>query len=275
MADSEIGDVKEASDDHAPPGKDEAESEPKPKPQEASFADVDLAHEGKSLEDTKTADASNLSVKPNNVRRVSFVPERPLSAPPPPPNSNQAKPTSAPNEIPPKSKVAKIERVGMIRHIVAVLALSSIVLANMNRQAFNQALVSMTKLHNTPERTESPVDASSSVEVVTETEGAAPPSEFSSITETNPIVEHDSVASSEVEFDDRFEWTGAQIGLLQAAFSYGYTPFMIPGGRMSEIYGAKWVVFVSGFGSALCCIMSPFLADTNFYLLVASRVIMG
>lgn len=169
-----------------------------------------------------------------------------------------------------EAKGSKKAKSGSVRHIMALLALSSIVLANMNRQAFNQALVSMTKPHS--EVSAQPI----------EVELGEPRNSSESITDATALPTFDPLETITIpamiavpEYDDRYDWTGAQIGTLQAAFSYGYAPFMIPGGRLSELYGAKWVVFVSGFGSALCCILSPFLADTNYIFLVASRVVMG
>lgn len=165
---------------------------------------------------------------------------------------------------------------GYLRHIVALLALSSIVLANMNRQAYNQSLSSMIRpleVASTTKAKNSTVQSEASVpsqqedttelkipEYYTEEPTTLPPSQ----TNESPAVE-----------DDRFDWDLKRVSLLQSAFSYGYTPFMIPGGRLCEIYGAKWIVFLSGFGSALCSAMTPFLADNSFYLLVASRILMG
>lgn len=163
---------------------------------------------------------------------------------------------------------------GYMRHIVAVLALSSIVLANMNRQAYNQSLSSMIRptgeppniYNSTTNRTSSPAET---------TTGPIP--EYYS---EQPPVGAASANFGELEpsastIDDRFDWDQKRVSLLQSAFSYGYTPFMIPGGRLCEIYGAKWIVFLSGFGSALCSALTPFLADYSFYLLVTSRILMG
>lgn len=167
---------------------------------------------------------------------------------------------------------------GYIRHIVAILALSSIVLANMNRQAYNQSLSSMIK------PVKRPIEVSNSTEsnLVLATPGTADV-DIASMAEYPEIYTEDSLASSASNIesdiadpeDDRFEWDLGRVSLLQSAFAYGYTPFMIPGGRMCEIYGAKWIVFLSGFGSALCSALTPFLADYSFYLLVASRTLMG
>lgn len=173
----------------------------------------------------------------------------------------------------------QVEKSGRIRHIIALLALSSILLANMNRQAYNQALVRMIK--------HKPKDIATTSRPETSLHGeygstATTVFDFDDVTEAsaneNP---HDveSVATSEDaddhDDDEGFDWTSAQISLLQAGFSYGYTFFMIPGGRMSEIYGAKWVIFLSSFGSALCSLFTPFLAHTSYTMLVGSRIFMG
>lgn len=147
-------------------------------------------------------------------------------------------------------------KVGNMRHVVAILALSSIILANANRQAFNQALVYMIRPNET---------SSSSSSVAT----------FDDSTATTTTGEPIGLFEQQDEQDDRYDWSGQQKSTLQAAFSYGYVPFMIAGGRMSELYGAKWVVFLSGFGSAVCCLLTPLLADWSFGLLVASRALMG
>lgn len=154
-----------------------------------------------------------------------------------------------------------VSGVGIVRHLIAILALSSIVLANMNRQAFNQALVSMTRSSNhTDTKQQVKVDKLK----VNETSTTLP-----------DVVSSTSDLEQIFKYDDRFDWSQSQIAALQSAFAFGYTPFMIPGGRLCEIYGAKWIVFISGFGSALCSIFTPFLADNNFSLLVMSRTIMG
>lgn len=187
-------------------------------------------------------------------------------------------------------------KIGGFRHIVAILALSSIVLANSNRQAYNQSLVRMVKA-NVVKKAD--VDSSetslstagiSSDSIQSSTASSLEYTSLGEISKPYSLTGHTlspeslgqeisstrtTPSNSDDAADDGYDWTSAQISLLQSAFSYGYTPFMIPGGRMSEVYGAKWVVFLSGFGSAVCSLAVPFLADYNFILLVMSRILMG
>lgn len=201
------------------------------------------------------------------------------------------------------------KKTGLIRHCIAILGLSSILLANINRQVFNQGIVSMTKRAKSASElateivtasliTESPTtiqantiknlyyssyettsDFASTQEPQMELDSKfnaskpPPPANYETTegAAIEPIVEEDI----ELENDDRFDWSKEQESTLLSAFSYGYMPFMIIGGRMSEIYGAKWVVFLSGFGSAVCYLIMPYLADTSYTLLVCSRIFMG
>jgi len=165
--------------------------------------------------------------------------------------------------------------VGRFRHVIAILALSSIVLANMNRQAYNQAITRMVRTLPEPAPNLENLDANITATIDKQLEGATIVGDEAG--GTSVVEEADGRLPSKVPDDeeDRFFWTTSEISTLQAAFNYGYAPFMIPGGRLSEIYGAKWVVFLSGFGSALCSMLTPYFADNSFVLLVSARVIMG
>lgn len=200
----------------------------------------------------------------------------------------------------------EFKKSGWLRHYVAILALIGIVLANMNRQAFNQALVRMSKkrapmaitittttisTNNLDTLATVPstiMDLSSSTTAMSYiSEEKFQLDQKRNDIDNNPdptiFVPNNIDTSSTTEaptvqpIDDRFDWTSQQIGQLQSAFSYGYVPLMVFSARISELYGAKWVIFMSGFGSALCCVLSPFFADTeySYTLLIVSRVAMG
>lgn len=179
------------------------------------------------------------------------------------------------------------------RHVVACLALSSIIIANTNRQAYNNSLARMERKRTIPQSgnnhstddqvltTTMSQDISDPDQVtITAEESVTNPMPYGLSTEdcsptTTAPSSITSPTTEEVADNDSFDWTPSQVAALQSAFNYGYMPFMIPGGRLSELYGAKWVVFLSGFGSAICSLAVPFLADTSFELLFVSRIVMG
>lgn len=216
-------------------------------------------------------------------------------------NKRHANGTSGRNSVN-DPKPSLVVKNGKVRHILAIMALSAIVMANMNRQAYNQALVRMIKKplkqtasESTGTTTDRPRNDSNSAPAQSDQMSSAAnfdggdemsgliANEIGSVTSASEQLPSStelpsSTTSSSPSYDpdqDGFEWDGTQISLLQAGFSYGYMFFMIPGGRMSEIYGSKWVIFLSGFGSALCSVLTPFIADQSYHLLVASRVLMG
>lgn len=81
--------------------------------------------------------------------------------------------------------------------------------------------------------------------------------------------------SSQLEKSDRFMWTIQDQNVLLGGFFYSYFAFMIIGGRVAEIYGAKYVLLASVAGSGVINLLSPWLARTSFPMLVASRILMG
>lgn len=73
----------------------------------------------------------------------------------------------------------------------------------------------------------------------------------------------------------RYEWTMRQQSVLLGGFYYSYFVFMVLGGRMAEIYGAKYVLLLAVAGSALINLATPWMAAFSFPALVISRVVMG
>lgn len=103
------------------------------------------------------------------------------------------------------------------------------------------------------------------------------PSEVSA-THSNPhnaTQQVDGSSKEEVYSYERFNWTMQQQNVLLGGFYYSYFVFMILGGRLSEIYGAKYVILLAVAGSALINLATPWMAHTSFTLLVMSRVVMG
>lgn len=73
---------------------------------------------------------------------------------------------------------------------------------------------------------------------------------------------------------ETYDWTPTTQGLILGCFFYGYIITQIPAGRLSELFGGKWIVAVGIFFSGVLNILVPTIASTTS-LLVASRVFLG
>ncbi|XP_054158496.1 putative inorganic phosphate cotransporter [Oppia nitens] len=73
-----------------------------------------------------------------------------------------------------------------------------------------------------------------------------------------------------------FDWSESTQSQILGAFFYGYLVFQIVGGRLAEMFGAKWLCAGGQAGSMLINVLTPVIARTRIYwLLVASRVVLG
>lgn len=78
-----------------------------------------------------------------------------------------------------------------------------------------------------------------------------------------------------IDMSDRFDWDASRQGLLLGAFAIGTAPLQVLGGRLAEIYGAKWVLLAGCIGTALTNLTIPLIARFSFILLLINRVSMG
>ena len=78
-----------------------------------------------------------------------------------------------------------------------------------------------------------------------------------------------------IDVSNRFNWDAGQQGLLLGAFAFGTAPLQVVGGRLAEIYGAKWVLLAGCIGTAVTNLTIPYLAHWSFILLLLNRFIMG
>ncbi|CAA2962122.1 sialin-like [Olea europaea subsp. europaea] len=76
-------------------------------------------------------------------------------------------------------------------------------------------------------------------------------------------------------YEDKFMWTIEEQSFVLGGFFYSYFLFMIVGGRISEIYGAKYVLLLAVAGSGIINLATPWMARHSLSLLFISRVIMG
>jgi hypothetical protein len=64
-------------------------------------------------------------------------------------------------------------------------------------------------------------------------------------------------------------------GLILGSFFYGYVCTQVPGGRLAELWGGKWLYGLGVLVTALFTLLTPWAARTSVYLLVAVRVMEG
>ncbi|KAG8181637.1 hypothetical protein JTE90_015279 [Oedothorax gibbosus] len=75
--------------------------------------------------------------------------------------------------------------------------------------------------------------------------------------------------------DGEFVWSPHIQGLVLGAFYYGYCVTQIPGGRLAELVGGKWVIGLANLATALLTLLVPTAARIHVGLLVAVRVMQG
>lgn len=75
---------------------------------------------------------------------------------------------------------------------------------------------------------------------------------------------------------EKFHWDQTEQGHILGAFFYGYILFQIPGARMAESVGAKWIIMAASAGSAVISLAFPLSTQLNsIYLLMVLRFVMG
>ena len=73
----------------------------------------------------------------------------------------------------------------------------------------------------------------------------------------------------------KFDWDAETQSTVLGCFFYGYVLTQIPGGRMAEIFGGKWIFGCGILLTSIFTVLMPWAAKTDFQLLIAVRVIEG
>lgn len=75
-----------------------------------------------------------------------------------------------------------------------------------------------------------------------------------------------------------FNWDQATQGIILSSYYWGYMLTNLPGGILSEKFGAKYVIDVAFFISIISMLITPSLllyADGNWKLMVFLRIVCG
>lgn len=75
--------------------------------------------------------------------------------------------------------------------------------------------------------------------------------------------------------DGPFNWDETTQGYILGSFFYGYIVTQIPGGRLAEIFGGKWIFGIGVLITSVFTLLTPLAAKLSVYALIAVRVIEG
>ena len=91
------------------------------------------------------------------------------------------------------------------------------------------------------------------------------------------FVAPDSVSTSgraDSTADQLLDWSPTTQGLILGSFWYGYIVLQVPAGRLSELFGGKWIVAIGLIASGLINLITPSIVF-SVPVLITSRVILG
>lgn len=81
--------------------------------------------------------------------------------------------------------------------------------------------------------------------------------------------------STHYDHDGPFTWSEYEQGVILGMFFYGYVLTQLPGGRLAELFGGKWLYGVGVLVTSVFTLLTPMAAHTSLYLLYAVRIIEG
>ncbi|ROT72606.1 Vesicular glutamate transporter [Penaeus vannamei] len=89
---------------------------------------------------------------------------------------------------------------------------------------------------------------------------------------------HGSSAEQErfsTDEEGEMDWDETIQGLILAGFFYGYVVSQIPGGRMAELYGTRWVFGGCILAGGVCALLSPVAARAHYGAFIGLRIVQG
>lgn len=72
--------------------------------------------------------------------------------------------------------------------------------------------------------------------------------------------------------DGPFIWPSSVQGIILSAYFWGYLVSQLPGGRLAELFSAKWVMFFSVAINVVCTLLTPLMASLHYGALVVMRI---
>ncbi|XP_012266659.2 putative inorganic phosphate cotransporter isoform X2 [Athalia rosae] len=93
-----------------------------------------------------------------------------------------------------------------------------------------------------------------------------------------PVCDTEGVTSkhtAETNVDGPFPWNESLQGLILSAYFWGYIITQLPGGRVAELFSARWVMNGSVILNAVASVLSPLAAQLHVSLFIIMRFAQG
>lgn len=75
--------------------------------------------------------------------------------------------------------------------------------------------------------------------------------------------------------DGEFDWDVQTQGYVLGSFFYGYVITQLPGGRLAELFGGKWIFGIGILVTSIFTLLTPIAAKYSVYALIGVRVFEG
>lgn len=99
-------------------------------------------------------------------------------------------------------------------------------------------------------------------------------SSFDSRNHSQVQMRGDNKTSNMKDKDDLLDWSPTTQGLVLGSFWYGYIILQVPAGRLSELFGGKWIVAIGLIVSGIINLITPSIVS-SIPILITSRVFLG
>lgn len=73
----------------------------------------------------------------------------------------------------------------------------------------------------------------------------------------------------------QFDWDENTQGLVLGSFFWGYVISQLPGGRLADSFGSKWLLGFGIFMTSVLTIVSPLAANWSYKFFLVCRILEG
>lgn len=92
---------------------------------------------------------------------------------------------------------------------------------------------------------------------------------------TRTVSNDATLAKDAAPSQKHYDWDQVTQGKILGSFFYSYFIFMIPGGRIAETFGSRWIIFSTLAVPAIASIIVPFVTDYHYSILMLCRFLLG